>query len=167
MRNLFNRSRTHIALILLLSFFFTSCATIFKGGHGEVRFNSTPSGADVIVDQVNKGETPTSAQLSRKESHTVTFKKDGYEDVTVKVEQKFDGATVILGNLVSWWLIGVVVDVASGAAYTLSPADIQGNLNELQAAGIIDQSQIPEKNKNTVHVFMLTKEQWEKIEGDK
>lgn len=167
MRNLFNRSKTYIASILLMSFFFTSCATIFKGGHGEVRFNSSPSGADVLIDQVNKGETPTSAQLSRKESHIVTFKKDGYEDVTVKVDRKFDGATVILGNLVSWWLIGVVVDVASGAAYTLSPADIQGNLNELQAAGIIDENQIPDQQKNTVHVIMLTKEQWEKIETTK
>lgn len=167
MRKLSSRFKIYTASILLFSFFLTSCATIFKGSHGEVRFNSSPSGAEVIIDQVNKGETPTTSQLTRNESHTVTFKKDGYEDVTVRVERKFDGATTIVGNLFSWLLLGVVVDVASGAAYTLTPADVQGNLNELQAAGIIDQDQLSEQQKNTVHVFMLTKEQWEEIQKGK
>jgi len=158
-------TKIHITGVFLISLILASCATIFKGGHGEVRFNSSPSGADVLINQVNKGETPTTAQLSRKESHTVTFKKEGYEDVTVRINRKFDGATTILGNIVSWALLGIVVDVASGAAYTLTPADVDANLNKLQAAGIIDKEKISKKSENTVHVFMLTKEQWKKIQS--
>ncbi|PAU94473.1 hypothetical protein CK503_06655 [Aliifodinibius salipaludis] len=153
-----------IAYLLIFSFFLSSCATIFKGSNAEVRFNSSPSGAEVLVDEINKGETPTSAQLSRSESHIVTFQKDGYEEVKVKVNRNFDGATTILGNLVSWWLLGVVVDVASGAAYTLSPADLQGNLNKLEEAGVINKDELPKAKENTVHVFMLTKEEWQEIQ---
>ncbi|MFH5834088.1 PEGA domain-containing protein [Halalkalibaculum sp. DA384] len=156
-----------IATLLIVSFFLTSCATIFKGSTAEVRFNSSPSGAEVLIDEINKGETPTSAQLARSESHTVTFQKDGYEDVKVKINKKFDGATTILGNLVSWWLLGVVVDVASGAAYTLSPADIDGNLNELENAGVIDTDELPKPEENTIHVFMITQEEWQQIQNSK
>lgn len=162
-----NRTKLYISSLLIVSFFISSCATIFKGGHAEVRFNSSPSGAEVVINQINKGETPTTAQLSRSESHTVTFQKDGYEDVTVAVNKKFDAATTIVGNIFSWALLGIVVDVASGAAYTLSPADVEANLNELQAAGIIDSDEMPEPQKNTVHVFMLTTEEWQEINKSK
>lgn len=157
------KRKTIISLIVLVSFFLTSCATIFKGSTAEIRFNSTPSGADVLVDEINRGETPTVAHLSRSESHIVTFQKEGYEEVKVGINKKFDGATTILGNLVSWALLGIVVDVASGAAYSLSPADIQGNLNKLQEAGIVDPDKMENPDKNTIHVFMLTKKQWQEI----
>lgn len=160
-----NKSQMFISTVLLFSFFLTSCATIFKGGHAEVRFNSSPSGADILVDEVNKGETPAAIQLSRSESHKVTFKKEGYEDVTFKVNKKFDAATTIVGNIFSWALLGIVVDVASGAAYTLSPADVEGNLDKLKAAGVINPGDVPEVKDNTVHVFMLSKEDWKKIKS--
>jgi len=160
---MFHKHRIPIAIMIIFSFYITSCATIFKGGHAEVRFNSSPSGAEVYVDEINKGETPTTAQLARSDSHIITFSKEGYEDVKVAVNKKFDAATTILGNIVSWALLGIVVDVASGAAYSLSPADVQANLNQLQTAGIINMEKLPSNKKNTIHVFMLTKEEWNQI----
>lgn len=152
-------------LILIPVFVLSSCATIFKGGHAEVRFNSSPAGADILIDEINKGETPTSAMLARGESHIVTFQMEGYEDVKVKINKKFDAATTIIGNIFSWALLGIVVDIASGAAYSLTPADLQANMKQLQEAGIINPDEMPRSDKNSVHVFMLTAEQWELISG--
>lgn len=80
------------------------------------------------------------------------------------MNKTFDGATTILGNLVSFFVIGVVVDIASGAAYMLSPADVQGNLDKLQEAGVLKEK-LPEPEKNTIHVFMLTEKEWEDVKN--
>ena len=154
----------YIIGIILFSFFTSSCATIFKGSSAEVRVNSSPSGAEVFINDMDRGKTPLTLNLNRNDNYILHFKKDGYEDVRVEVRKKFDGATTIVGNLFSWWLLGIVVDVASGAAYSLSPADINGNMDELKEAGIINPDKIRE---GEIHVFMLTKEQWSKIGASK
>lgn len=116
-----------------------------------------------MINGIDKGETPQSLSLQRSENHILTFKKDGYEDVKVEIKKKFDGATTILGNLVSWFLVGIVVDVATGAAYSLSPADVQANMNKLKEAGYIEK--IPKQTKNSITVIMLTKKEWQKVAG--
>lgn len=151
-----------VIAIVIISFFVSSCATIFKGSSAEVRVNSSPSGADVYINEMDRGQTPLSLNLARNDNYVLHFKKDGYEDVRVEVRKKFDGATTIIGNLFSWWLLGVVVDVASGAAYSLTPADVNGNMEKLTAAGIINPKNIRE---GEIHVFMLTKEQWDNIKS--
>ncbi len=139
------------------------CATIFKGSSADVRLNSQPAGASVFINEIDKGSTPQTLSLERDKDHILTFKKDGYEDVKVEINQKFDGATTILGNLVSWALLGIVVDVATGAAYSLEPADVQANLENMQQSGIIDE--IPERKENEIMVIMLTKEEWQQLEA--
>ena len=150
--------------VILLALLATNCATIFKGSSAEVRLSSTPSNAEVYVNGFGRGETPTSLNLQRDDEYTLTFKKEGYEDVKVKINKKFDVATTIVGNVFSWSIGGVIVDLLSGAAYTLTPADIHGHLDELEEAGFIDRSKA---DKDGIHVFMLTKEEWKKVKADK
>jgi hypothetical protein len=152
-----------IFIILLVSILTVGCATIFKGSDADIRVNSQPSDASIFINEIDRGNTPQTLTLGRDEDHILTFKKEKFEDVRVEVNKKFDGATTILGNLVSWWLVGVVVDVASGAAYSLEPADVQANLNEMSAAGFIDE--VPEEDKEGITVIMLTKEQWKEIKN--
>lgn len=114
-----------------------------------------------MINGIDKGETPQSLSLQRSENHVLTFKKEGYKDVKVEIKKKFDGATTILGNLVSWFLVGIVVDVATGAAYSLNPADVQANMNKLKEAGYIEK--IPKQKKNSITVIMLTEKEWEKV----
>ena len=160
------KSKTLIyTCIILISSSMIGCATIFKGSKASINVNSAPSDATVYINGIDKGATPQTLSLDRGEDHILTFKKDGYEDVKVEVNKKFDGATTILGNIVSWALVGIVVDVATGAAYSLEPADVQANLNEMKNAGIIDS--IPEQKKNGITVLMLTKEQWEQVQSAK
>jgi len=139
------------------------CATIFKGSKADINVNSQPSDATVYINGIDKGSTPQTMSLARGENHILTFKKDGYKDVKVEVNKKFDGATTILGNIVSWALVGIVVDVATGAAYSLKPADVQANLNKMKNAGIIDS--IPKKQKNGFTVIMLTEKQWQQVKA--
>ncbi len=142
----------------------SGCALIFKGQSAEVRVNSTPDGASVEVNGAGMGTTPVTLSLSRNKDHVLIFKKDGYEDVQVNVTKKFDVGTTVVGNVFSWGLFGLVVDIATGAAYSLEPADIEANLPALQAAGIVNQVQ---KNEDGIQVFMLSKEQWEEIKASK
>lgn len=155
--------RLFVSFSVLSVFIFTvSCATIFKGSSAEVRINSQPSDADITINEIDKGTTPQTLNLSRDQDHILTFQKDGYQDVKFEVNKKFDVGTTVVGNLFSWSLLGVIVDVASGAAYSLEPADVQANLEEMQAQGIIDQ--VPEQKEGEITVIMLTSEQWESLQ---
>lgn len=150
-----------VAAVMIMT---SGCALIFKGQSAEIRVNSKPDGAAVLVNGSSMGTTPVTLSLSRSKDHILVFKKDGYEDVQVNVTRKFDVGTAVVGNVFSWSLFGLVVDIASGAAYSLEPADIEANLPALQAAGIINQVQ---KNDDGIQVFMLSKEQWEEIRASK
>ena len=125
-----------------------------------MRVNSSPIGADIYINEIDKGKTPSTLKLSRDNSYVLTFKKDGYEDVKLEINKKFDGATTIIGNLVSFFLLGVVVDVASGAAYSLEPADVTANMGKLEASGLIVADKVKE---GEIHVVMMMKEQWQAI----
>lgn len=150
-----------IATVMIMT---SGCALIFKGQSAEVRVNSTPDGASVVVNGASMGTTPVTLSLSRNKDHVLVFKKDGYEDVQVNVTKKFDVGTTVVGNVFSWGIFGLIVDIATGAAYSLEPADIEANLPALQAAGIVNQVQ---KKEDGIQVFMLSKEQWEEIRGSK
>ncbi|SMO84680.1 PEGA domain-containing protein [Fodinibius sediminis] len=150
-----------VALTFLLATSTLGCATIFKGSSADIRVNSQPSNATVYINEIDKGTTPQTLSLDRDEDHILTFRKDGHEEVKVEIDKNFDGATTILGNIVSFALVGIVVDVATGAAYSLEPADVQANMDELKHSGLIET--IPEKGKNEITVIMLTQEEWKKM----
>lgn len=159
-----NNKLIKVISIFLIAFYSVGCATIFKGSNADIRVNSAPAGARVYVNEIDKGKTPTTLSLKRDNSYILHFKKEGYKDVKLEVQKKFDAATTIVGNLFSWWVLGVVVDVASGAAYSLTPADVNANMEQLKNAGIIKEGQA---KKNEIFVFMLTQKQWNKIKAAK
>lgn len=140
------------------------CATIFKGEHADVDVSSTPSNVDVYIKNNHRGTTPATLSLERDEDHMITFKKDGYKDVTIEVEKDFDAVTTIVGNIFSWGLLGVAVDFGTGAAYSLEPAQLRANLEELKRADIIDVNKM-KKSSGDIHVVMLTMDQWQKIKA--
>lgn len=152
-----------LRLIIIAGFCMSivGCATIFKGSNADIRVNSSPAGATILANGINKGVTPQTLSLKRNQNYILEFKRDGYEDIKLEVNKKFDIGTTVVGNIVSWALLGIVVDVASGAAYSLDPADLQANLAELRISGHVpDESEIDESD---IHVIMLTKEEWEEI----
>lgn len=147
---------TCIVFMIVLS----GCALIFKGQSAELRVNSVPSAATVFVNGMSKGNTPLVLSLARDRDHTIIFKRTGFEDLQVDITKKFDVGTAVVGNFFSWSVFGLVVDIATGAAYSLTPADIEASLYELITMGLVQE---PEISDELIQVFMISSEDWEQI----
>jgi len=123
----------------------------------EVRLNSYPQNVQVLVNGYDRGITPLILNVERKKKHNITFMVRGQQPIHVQIKPKLDLATTILGNLVSWNVIGVVVDLVTGHAYTLSPADIEQNFESISKTMKIDSSD------NKIGVLLITKSDWDQI----
>ncbi len=102
------------------------CATVVKGSHQQIGITSNPAGAYVKVDGIDKGETPMVVKMKRNKSHTVQLDKPGYE--TYEAAISTHGSGWIWGNLLIGGLIGLVVDLISGASNNLEPDNIHAEL---------------------------------------
>ncbi|MBI5471343.1 MAG: PEGA domain-containing protein [Ignavibacteriae bacterium] len=102
------------------------CGTIIHGTMQDITINSTPANAALWVDGVEMGKTPATVNLRRKDEHQIRVVKEGYRDLEVKVESNTNGA--LFGNILFGGLIGCIVDLSNGAAYSLSPDEITINL---------------------------------------
>jgi uncharacterized protein YceK len=153
MKRLFVQLMLSFSVVILLS----GCATLTKKPQSEIRVNSFPQNARVLLNGLDQGATPLTLRVNRNEYHNVTFLMRGHREVSVQITPKFDFVTTILGNLVSWNILGVVVDLVTGAAYTLTPADVEQHYSELSQ---LAQS---ERNPHELFVVLLTQEQWNQI----
>lgn len=84
---------TTLSAAAFLILFGTGCATL-RGDRQKVKFESDPSGADVVVDNALKTTTPGELELKRKETHKVEVKKEGYKTVKFELGAQFDGAVL-------------------------------------------------------------------------
>lgn len=122
--------------VTLMVLFLVGCASIIHGTGQTVMFQSTPSGAMVEVYDaldVSYGAcvTPCSLDLKRKREYKVSFNKAGYKQVELNIQKKTSGR--LFGNILFGGLIGIVIDLANGAAYKLSPDELQASLSEESA----------------------------------
>lgn len=111
---------------LIAALLLASCATIIHGTRQDVSFSSTPSGAKVLINGMDKGSTPVIVNLERKNTYVVKIHLDGYTPYETNIIKKVDGW--IAGNIIFGGLIGLVVDAASGGMYKLSPEQIASEL---------------------------------------
>ncbi len=113
--------------LLILLVFLSSCATIINGRKENIRLNSNPQGANVLVNGRDLGlVTPCLATLNRKvkqsaynnkNEYRFVFTKDGYSNYEV-----IDYRTInpnVYWNVFTWiFMIGTVpTDFITGAAY--------------------------------------------------
>ena len=137
------------SLGILVALLIVSCATIIHGSRQSVTLNSVPSGVNVIRQGAHIATTPAVVELPRNSTNVIlTFEKDGYEPVEIILNRKVDGW--IVGNIVFGGLIGLAVDFISGAAYKLSPSEVNAALKELKAQGF----DINENAKNNLIVVV-------------
>lgn len=120
------RLLTTITALLLLS----GCATVIKGTTQTMPISSDPDGADVVVNNLVVGTTPTEVELQRKRDHQITIRKDGYVPATVPVLKTLGGA--VWGNILAGGFIGWGVDAVSGAQFNLTPETVYVQLRPLQ-----------------------------------
>ena len=112
-----------------------SCASIIHGTGQDISVNSVPSGAKVMVKGVHMATTPAVIELKRKESNIILrFEKEGYEPVEIALNRSVDGW--IAGNIILGGLIGLAIDFINGAAYKLSPSEVDAVLAEAKKQGM-------------------------------
>jgi hypothetical protein len=103
----------------------SGCATLLGGGSNQaVTIEATPSEARYAIKsssgiQMSAGDVPTSVRLPRKNEYQIDISLDGYETRTVAITRGTNGW--IWGNLVFGWIVGFIVDFATGSAYKLEP----------------------------------------------
>lgn len=117
-----------ISCFLALTLLMSSCATIFSGSKQKVKFSSNPSSATIFIDEVEVGKTPFEIKLARKKKHSVMIKLEGYETYQTNLTKKLNGW--FLGNILIGGIIGFIIDPITGAMYSLTPKQINAQMNK-------------------------------------
>jgi hypothetical protein len=125
--------------ILLLSTLCSSCCSIICGDEKTVNVKSNPSAAEFEVighdgNVVVKGTTPTNITLKRgggyftKGDYKINFHREGYEDLTIPINQGLETGWYIGGNIVFGGLLGIlIIDPLTGAMWTIEDVDVSLN----------------------------------------
>ena len=104
-----------LTCFVLYSFVFSSCATLTKDESQPVAFSSEPQGAQVSVNSMPMGTTPTTIMVKRKMGTTmIDIYKEGYHRETFPLDKSV--AAMTFGNIIFGGFIGLGVDVATGKA---------------------------------------------------
>lgn len=104
-------------LLLFFSILCTGCATVFCGDRQQVTFKSDPPGANVYDSFGNYlGRTPLKTKVLR-ECRSITFKKAGYETLTVNSGRHFQFFPMIIDAI--YWPT-LIVDAYTGDCYGLT-----------------------------------------------
>jgi len=137
-----------------------ACATIMQGTTQEVGVSSTPTDAEVIVDNQERGSTPLALDLERESQHTVRIEMDGYEPYEVTLTKSTSGW--VWGNIVFGGLIGLAVDAITGGLYKLNPAQVEAELARAE-----DEAARLQVDEEGVYLFvtMQPKVEWERLEA--
>jgi len=121
------KSSVFLALFVLLSLslFLMSCATIATGTTQLVTINSNVDSATVSLDGITIGKTPFTGKI-KKNGKVLTIEKEGYKTYTIALSTSLEG--LFWGNIITGGTLGSITDFASGAAYKYSPASYQVEL---------------------------------------
>jgi len=115
------------ALVLLVQLpLLAACASIMHGTTQQVAVSSSPTGAQVTVDAMERGVTPVITDLKRKDNHIVGVTMDGYQPFEMALTRSVSGW--VWGNIVFGGLIGLAVDAITGGLYKVAPEQVTAEL---------------------------------------
>ncbi len=106
----------------------SSCATIVDGKTQSVTFQSSPAGAEVLINGTIIGITPFTVTLDRADGTQLTVRKDGYETVSMELNTALN--PTFWGNIIIGGVFGSTTDAASGASREYVPGIHMINLRE-------------------------------------
>jgi hypothetical protein len=94
-----------------------ACATITRSTTDQVQIQSDPPGAEAHTSMGHLCTTPCTLQFNRKDEFVVTISKPGYHTEEIPVVTRVAGAGFAgaAGNVLIGGVVGLTVDVASGA----------------------------------------------------
>ena len=116
-----------LSFLLLVLFALAACSTLVHGTKQDVACISSPAGAKVTTSDGTSCTTPCTIRLKRAKDQFLTIEREGYEPAIFAVHSTLlkasAGEVLLPGGLVCWG-----IDLASGAAYRLSPDRVDVNL---------------------------------------
>ena len=151
------KAKKYISIVTLIAciFVMSGCATLMQGTTQSIGISSTPTGAAVMVDGIERGRTPLVVDLKRKDHHFVKIEMAGYMPFETTFTRSTSGW--VWGNIVFGGLIGLAVDAISGGLYKLTPTEINAALRKEGATSFY------RKDSLYVAVVLEPDSSWEKI----
>ena len=149
-----------LILLLFISLFITSCASILTGSKRKVLFETEPSGAKVFVNGFEKGKTPV--QLKVRADDRIDFRLDNYRERVVVMDSKFNAVAIL--NALS--ILGWGIDAITGSLERVDTKYVKVTLEKSEKTafinyiknGNISKVNIDEKNKIIETIIILNEE---------
>jgi hypothetical protein len=107
---------------------FSGCASIVSGKSADLTVHSNPGSASVYIDDMPIGKTPLVTDVKRKKEHEIKITKEGYEEYVITTKRGCNWW--ILGDFALLSILGLIIDLATGAAYSVKPDEINVQLKE-------------------------------------
>jgi len=102
-----------IALGLIFTLCFSSCALMFNGTKKKVTIQSMTPEAKIYIDGDYIGKDFVSQKLKRKEDHTIMIKKDGCQTKNITIDSEIQVGWIIFDFLFNWFAF--ITDAPTGA----------------------------------------------------
>ncbi len=115
-------------ICLVICLLFSSCATIINGHDQKITIKSEPAGADIAIDGVEIGKTPTTFRIARATDHVVSLSMEGYHVHNEDLTREISGVCafyILPGGIAS-----LAVDTAEGTIYCFKD-EVSVELKEL------------------------------------
>ena len=103
----------NIFIIILITIFGVSCASLISGTSQDIYINSNPEGATIYDGGLKVGRTPATITIKKSGlgDKEITLTLEGYERRTFVLRKSFDAVAIL--NLAG--ILGWAVDFATGA----------------------------------------------------
>ena len=144
--------------VLLLQ---TGCASIVSGRHQDISVRSNPPGASVEIDGLAVGKTPLTTEAKRKKRHQVKISKEGYLEETRMTKKGYNWW--FTGNIILGGIVGIIIDFATGAVYSVSPDELNVSLVQKEGVEPVVQANV-EVPKEAVFIASKTADTLNQIE---
>jgi len=144
-----------ISVFLIISLVLSGCATIINGTSQYVGISSNPAYATVLIDGQLLGKTPLTADLKRKDNHSIIIELDGYMPYSGTFSKQVSGW--VFGNILIGGLIGLVIDAISGGIYKLSPDQLEAELRKQEITALYEEDRL------FIAVILTPNPDWERI----
>lgn len=124
-------------MILVSALLASACATVTRGSSEDVQFISNPPGATMKTSLGQSCITPCSIKIGRRDTFTATFTLGEHtRQVFVDTKVAQDAATAVgIGNAVAGGIVGVGVDVATGAGLDHVPNPVRVQFDDVEVKG--------------------------------
>ncbi|MDB5258042.1 MAG: putative lipoprotein [Chitinophagaceae bacterium] len=116
-----------------VSFFCSSCATIFNGTKQEISIDSKPQGATVKVKDKVIGTTPLFVKLPTKKPLDIVFTYQGYEDRTYFLDHKYEWRWLLLDVPATFPYVNIpfAIDVMTQSPYRFVEKKVMMNFDSV------------------------------------